>query len=291
MAALHALRPAVGGIVRNPILLLVTALYGLVQVPSFLVPSAQPILAALVSLATFGVFLLALPFFQGGLLGMASEAIAGRTGVGTLVAEGRDNYLALLLAYLVLLAINFAFGFVAFIGGLIVVIGGVASMPTGSPGAPAAGIDPTLLALLAVVVGGLVLVYLLVTFFIQFYAHAIVLDDAELIDGFRRSVGLVRSNPVSVVGYTLILLAGSVVLGTLGATASIVLGPQSAGAAATPLADLASVDPTLPLLVVAGVGYLLLTGAFAAFYATYSVAFYESTRPEASPSDGRDRHP
>lgn len=276
MAALHALRPAVGGIARNPVLLLVTALYGLTQVPSFIVPSTRPVLAALVSLATFGVLVLALPFFQGGLLGMASEAIAGRTGLRTLVAAGKDNYVSLLLAYLVLLAINFAFGFVAFIGGLIVVVGGVASMPTGAPGV---GVDPTLLALLAVVGGGFLLAYLLVTFAVQFYAHAIVLDDADLVDGFRRSVGLVRSNLVSVVGYTLVLLAGSVALGTLAAVASIVFGPQSAGAAATPLADLVPVEPTLPVLVVAGVGYLLLTSVFAAFYATYSVAFYESVRP------------
>ena len=283
MAALHSLRPAVDGIVRNPVLLLVTALYGLVQVPSFLVPSTRPTLAALVSLVAFGVVLLALPFFQGGLLGMASEAIAGRTGLGTLVAEGRGNYLSLLLAYLVLLAINVAFGFVAFMGGLILIIGGLASIPTGSPGAPGAGIDPTLLTLVAVVVGGLLFAYLLVTFFIQFYAHSIVLDDAELVEGFRRSVGVVRSHPLSVAGYTLVLLAGSVVLGTLGAGASIVLGPQSVGAAETPLVNVVSVDPTLPLLVVAGVGYLLLTSAFAAFYATYSVAFYESIRPDAGP--------
>jgi len=175
MAALHALRPAVGGIVRNPVLLLVTALYGLVQAPNFLVPPTQPVLAAVVSLATFGVLILALPFFQGGLLGMASEAVAGRTGLGTLVAEGKANYVSLLLAYFVLLAINVVFGFVAFIGGLIVVVGGVASMPTDAPGV---GVDPTLLAVFAIVAGGLLLAYLLVTFVVQFYAHAIVLDDA-----------------------------------------------------------------------------------------------------------------
>ncbi|WP_280588245.1 hypothetical protein [Halorubrum sp. Boch-26] len=279
MAALHALRPAVGGIVRNPVLLLVTALYGLAQVPSFLVPPTQPILTAVVSLATFGVFVLAIPFFQGGLLGMASEAVAGRTEVGTLVAEGKENYLSLLLAYFVLLAINLVFGFVAFMGGLIVVVGGAASTSTD---APAVGIDPTLLALLAIVGGGFLLAYLLVTFVVQFYAHAIVLDDADLVDGFRRSVGLVRSNVVSVLGYTLVLLAGSVVFGTLAAAASIVLGPQSPGTSGTPFADLATVEPGLPVLVGVGLGYLLLTGAFGAFYATYSVAFYERIGRDAA---------
>jgi len=281
MAALHALRPAVGGIARNPILLLVTALYGLAQVPNLLVPPTRPVLSAVVSLVTFGALILALPFFQGGLLGMASEAIAGRTGLGTLVAEGRDNYVSLLLAYFVLLAINFVFGFVAFVGALIAVVGGAATAPAD---VPALGVDPALLAGLAVVGGGFLLVYLLVTFVVQFYAHAVVLDDAELVDGFRRSVGLVRSNVASVLGYTLVLLVGSVVLGTLAAAASVVLSPQTAGTAASPFADLVPFDPTLPVLVVAGVGYLLLTSAFAAFYATYSVAFYEAVTRDDTPS-------
>ena len=280
MAALRALRPAVGGIARNPVLLLVTALYGLAQVPNLLVPATRPILAATVSLATFGVLVLALPFVQGGLLGMASEAIAGRTGLGTLLAEGRDNYLSLLLAYFVLLAINLVFGLVAFIGGLIVFVTGVATVPTD---APAVGVDPMLLALLAIVGGGLLLAYFLVTFAVQFYAHAVVLDDAALVDGFRRSVGLVRSNVLTVVGYSVILLVGSVALGTLAAAASLVLGSQTTGAPAAPFADLASVEPTLPVLVVAGVGYLVLTSAFAAFYATYSVAFYEAISRDAAP--------
>jgi len=280
MAALHALRPAVGGIVRNPVLLLVTALYGLAQVPNLLVPPTQPILAAILSLATFGVFVLVLPFVQGGLLGMASEAVTGRTGLGTLVAEGKANYVSLLLGYFVLLAINFAFGFVAFVGGLIAVVGGTASMRADAPGV---GVDPTLLVLLAIVGGGLLLAYLLVTFAVQFYAHAIVLDDAELVDGFRRSAGLVRSNLLSVAGYTLILLVGSLLLGVLAAAASVILGPQSAGMAVAPFADLAAVEPTPPVLVVAGIGYLLLTSAFAAFYATYSVAFYRAISPETAP--------
>jgi hypothetical protein len=281
MAALHALRPAVGGIARNPILLLVTALYGLAQVPNLLVSSTQPIVSAVVSLVTFGVLVLALPFFQGGLLGMASEAIAGKTDLGTLVAAGKANYVSLLLAYFVLLAINVVFGFIAFMGALIAVLGGAA---TAAPGdVSGLGVDPTLLAIVAIVVGGLVLAYLLVTVAVQFYAHAIVLDDAELVDGFRRSVGLVRSNLASVVGYTLVLFGGSAVLGILAAVASVILSAQSTGAAATPIDAWVPLDPTLPLLVVAGVGYLLVTSAFGAFYATYSVAFYRELTRDAAP--------
>jgi len=106
--------------------------------------------------------------------------------------------------------------------------------------APVVGFDPTLLAVVGVVAVGLVLAYLLVTFFVQFYAHAVVLDGSELVDGFRRSAGLVRSNLLSVFGYTVLLLVGSLLVGTLAAAASFVVGPQPPG---SPIAELVPFDP------------------------------------------------
>jgi len=165
------------------------------------VQSTSPVLASAISLVTFGVMILVLPFFQGGLLGMADEAIAGEARLGTLVAVGKANYVPLLLGYFVLLAVNMIFGFLAFMGAIIVIIGGsIAGMGggvgTGMGGgagtgvdAPVVGFDPTLLAVVGVVAVGLVLAYLLVTFFVQFYAHAVVLDGSELVDGFRRARG------------------------------------------------------------------------------------------------------
>jgi len=139
----------------------------------------------------------------------------------------------------------------------------------------------TLLAVVGVVAAGLLLVYFLITFFIQFYAHAIVLDDRELVDGFRRSVGVVRSNLLSVLGYTLLLVVGAGLVGTLAAAASFVATPQPAG---SPIAELIPFDFSAGLAVVGSIGYILLTGLFGAFYATYSVAFYESIRPDSAPA-------
>jgi len=283
MAALQALRPAVSGVVRNPIVLLITALFGGFQLPNLLVQSTSPVLASAISLVTFGVMILVLPFFQGGLLGMADEAIAGEARLGTLVAVGKANYVPLLLGYFVLLAVNMIFGFLAFMGAIIVIIGGsIAGMGggvgTGMGGgagtgvdAPVVGFHPTLLAVVGVVAVGLVLAYLLVTFFVQFYAHAVVLDGSELVDGFRRSAGLVRSNLLSVFGYTVLLLVGSLLVGTLAAAASFVVGPQPPG---SPIAELVPFDPSTGVVVVGAIGYVLLTGMAGAFYATYSVAFY-----------------
>jgi hypothetical protein len=263
---------------------LVTALFGVSQLPNLLVQPTSPVLASVISLVTFGVLVLVLPFFQGGLLGMADEALDGGTGLGTLVATGKANYVSLLLGYFVLLAVNMIFGFIAFMGALIVVIGGsVAGM--GGDGAaavdaPTLGFDPTLLVVAAVVAVVFVLAYLLVAFFVQFYAHAVVLDDAELVDGFRRSAGLVRSNLLSVFGYTALLTVGGAVVGLLAGGGSLLFGPQQPPG--SPFAAVVSIEPTTAILAAVALGYVLLTGVVGAFYATYSVAFYRSIRGDSA---------
>ena len=269
MAALSALPPAVSALARNPILVAVVALFGLVQLPQLAFQPSQPMLAALVSLGISGVMLLVMPFFQGGLLGMADEGLGGRTGLGTLVSAGKANYVNLLLAYLVLFAINFVFGIVAFFA---VVLGGI-GLFAGQSDPGFASFGASFLIILAI---GLVFVlaYLLVTFFVQFYAHAIVLSDAYLVAGFKRSVGLVRRNLLSTFGYTLILLVGSLVLGGVGSVASLLLAPQPT---AVPLPE-----PSLPVLAVAAIIYVVGIAVLGAFYAMYSVSFYRSIEDDPS---------
>ena len=179
MPALRSIRPAVGGVARNPVLVAVSALFALAQFPDLIVrPTASPGLAAAVSALTFGVLILVVPFFQGGLLAMADEALDGRTGVA---------------------------GFVRI---------------------PAE--DVTLVAVLGIIVVGLFGAYLLVTFFIQFYAHAVVVEDAELVAAFRRSVRLVRSNLGAAIPYTVILAAVGAPFGLLVAAAALTLAPPPA---------------------------------------------------------------
>ncbi|UWG51971.1 putative membrane protein [Halalkaliarchaeum sp. AArc-CO] len=261
MTALNALRPAVGALFRNPILVALVGLFGLLQLPQFALQPSQPLLAAAVSLGMTGVLLVVMPFFQGGLLGMADEALGGRTGLGTLVAEGKANYVRLLIAYLAVFAVNAVLGFVV----VFAVILGVASQYTGD-----GGTNVVLLGIAAVLGLLFALAYFLVAFFIQFYAHAIVLSDTGLVAGFKHSVGLVRRNLVSVFGYTLVLLAGSLLFGGVGGIASMLLSPQPTGSP-LPLPDL-----SLPLLIGAAIVYVGTLAILGAFYATYSVAFYRS---------------
>ena len=295
MAALQSLRPAVGGIVRNPILVVVAALFAVAQLPNLLVPPSMPVLSLAVSIGMFGVFVLGLPFAQGGFLGMADEAVSGRTRLGTFLSVGKEHYVSLLLGYLVLLALNFAFGFLAFFGAMAVVLGGAytaagsgaagnaMSTSTGASAGGAAtgtggfGADPTVLAAAALVGLGLLLVYLLVTFFIQFYAHAVVLDGTDLVAGFRRSAGLVRRNLLSSLGYTIVLFVGGIVFGGIAALSSAIAAVAFGGGMVdgSPAAELL---PALsPAVAVVGlVVYLVVVGVMGAFYGTYSVAFYRS---------------
>ncbi|WP_049982276.1 hypothetical protein [Halorubrum sp. BV1] len=297
MAALQSLRPAVGGIVRNPILVVVAALFAVAQLPNLLVPPSMPVLSLAVSIGLFGVFVLGLPFAQGGFLGMSDEAVTGHTRLGTFLRVGKEHYVPLLLGYLVLLALNFAFGFLAFFGAMAVVLGGAytaaestaagsaMSMGTGptagtggvAAGASGFGADPTILAAAAIVGLGLLLVYFLVTFFVQFYAHAVVLDGTDLVAGFRRSASLVRHNVVSALGYTIVLFVGGTIFGGVAALSSSIAAVAFGGGMAdgNPAAEL------LPALspAVAAVGlvvYLVVVGVMGAFYGTYSVAFYRS---------------
>ncbi|WP_144905739.1 DUF7847 domain-containing protein [Halobellus captivus] len=259
MAALKSLRPAVGALIRNPILIAIVGLFGVVQLPQLALQSSQPLLAALVSLAITGVMIIVVPFFQGGLLGMADEALDGETSVDTLLADGKANYVSLLIAYLAVFAVNLALGFVSFFVALF-----------GGAGLFALGGQSNRLGLIVFVGIGLlfVLAYLLIAFFIQFYGHAIVLSDTDVVDGFKRSLGLVRRNPLSVLGYSALLLVGSVVFGGVGGVASILLSPQPT---ALPLPEL-----SMPILAGAAVVYIVAIAVLGAFYATYSVAFYRA---------------
>jgi hypothetical protein len=282
MVVLHALQTALGAVRRNPVLLVVAAVFSLLQLPGLLAQSLHPLVGSLVSLGVSGVSIFVLPFFFGGILGMANEAIDGQTSLGTFVREGKTHYVSVLVVYLGLFAINLVLGFViafaAIFAGIFVLSG------AGQPN----------LALLAVLggIGLLALVgYLLVAFFVQFFGHAIVVDDLQAVESIKRSAWCVRHNLVSVLGYSLLTAAGGAVFGLFGGLFSLLATPRpptrgmngAAPPAAVPFpADL----PTLGLAGTAGLAVLLvvLTGVFGGLFAAFSTAFYREIRPPV-PSD------
>ncbi|MFW5919950.1 MAG: hypothetical protein ACOCSF_07145, partial [Halanaeroarchaeum sp.] len=100
-----------------------------------------------------------------------------------------------------------------------------------------------------------------------------VLNNAGLIGGFERSVGLVRGHLSSAIGYTIVVATGSLVFGGLAGVGSILLSPRPTG---LPV-------PELSPLVLAGAAFVsvLAMAILGAFYATYSVAFYRAIESPA----------
>lgn len=280
MAALHALQTAAGSSRRNPMLFVLAAALGLVQLPGLVAQYLNPFIGGFVSLGMSGVLILVVPFFLGGLIGMANEALDGRASLDTFVAEGKSHYLSILLVYLGIVALNFAFGIVV---GIAAIAGGAFFFASGG--------QPSLVVVAVVAVVGLLVLfgYLVVVFVIQFFGHAIVVDDLQAVAGVKRSAWCVRHNLLSVFGYTVIVVVAGSVFGLFGGLFSLVTAPSFRSGRMGPSAVGAAPDPTpLPLEVpefglvgVVGLAllYVLLSGLFGGLFAAYSTAFYREIRP------------
>lgn len=265
MAAIRSLQPALRSLVRNPILLVVTGAVGILQLPQLLAPTTGPLLSTVISLGMSGVLLLFLPFYQGGILGMGDEARNGSTSIGTLIEVGKSNYVSLLLSYVVVLAIAVAFGIIV---GLLTVVGGIGLIVGGGQSSPGfLAVSPAILAVGGIVSLLLVVGYLGTMVFIQFYGHEIVLNDAAVAEAFTGSIGLVRNNLLSTIGYSLIIFGGGGLIGAISAATSFLVAPQEPFQSFVP-------ELSLPLVIGAAVVSLLATAVLGAFYATYSVTFY-----------------
>ncbi|MFB6093609.1 MAG: hypothetical protein ABEJ77_01540 [Halanaeroarchaeum sp.] len=214
----------------------------------------------MLSLGLSLVFIVVMPFFQGGVIAMADEALDGQTRLQTFVTAGKANYVSILVAYLALIAVNFGLGIIGF---FVALFGGVVVL--GSGGVGSAGI--AVLAVIGLVIGIAVLLYLVLLFFLQFYGKAIVLDDMGAVDGLKHSVSVVRRNILGTLGYSLLV---GVLGGTFGAivgTFSILLSPESARAFSLPAIS-------LPLLAGVGLLALVVGVVFGGVFAMYSVSFY-----------------
>jgi len=268
MAVFAALRRSPGAVVRNPVLLVPILAAVLIQLPTILLQSVNPILASVASLVTSLLFVAVIPFFQAGLLAMADEALDGPTSLATFVDGGKRYYVPVLVAYLAILAVNAGVGMlavvVAFAGGAVVL------------GAGAAGATLPVVAAVGVLLAVVALCYLAVVFLVQFYGQAIVLEDRGAVDGLKRSVAVVRGNLAGSLGY-------AVVAGVLGGVVGAVVGVGSAltsagrtpagGEAAPPTAGLLP-EVSLPVVVAVGVAAVALLTLVSGVLTVFSVAFY-----------------
>ncbi|GAB3418530.1 hypothetical protein GCM10027435_18700 [Haloparvum alkalitolerans] len=276
MAVVDALRESPSALRRNPVVLVPVILLAALQLPQLALQAVNPILGAVVSLVVSVGIVFLVPFFQGGIVAMADEAIDGRTSLDTFVAAGKSNYVSIFGAYLALLGINLALGVVTIVASAFVGTGVLAMAQGGSSGAGGIGV----LAILGIVAVGF-LVYLLVAFFLQFYGHAIVLEDLGAVDGLKRSAARVRHNLLATFGY---MLLSGVVGGGVGLLFGVLSLLTTPGATAG-----AGIDVPVAAVVVVAVVAVAATGVVGAFLGIFSVAVYRRLPlpGEASASDRR----
>lgn len=278
MATIQSFNESLGVLKRNPLLFAAGLLYSVVVLPqSALSILGIPFVPTLLQMVTFFVT----PFVVAGILAMAYEGRERPTSFPTFKKVGKDRYLRLLLGNVVQFAIAAVFGVVLLVV-LVVTVGfGIAAAING-------GSDPSSALLgsvgVAAVAGVAVvaLLYLLLSFFLQFYAAAYVVDDADVIDGFVRSVGVVKENFVSALGFGVINLTIGLLL-TLPAVA-LVLVPLLAGDAGTgsELGTATQSATALETSMLAQVGLVaysfLVSVVLVPFRLTFSVSFYENHR-------------
>jgi hypothetical protein len=268
MRPLNALQRALRTTIREPVVLVVAALLALLQVPVLLSQLLPPLLAAVASLGINLVVLVLVPFTQGGLLGLADGALDGRADVGTFLAEGREHYVSMLGAYLVLLGVSIVAGIATLV--LLFVFGagfGAAAAGLGGSGAAGSSAVGALGLAFAGVFALIGLVFLVVFLFVQFYAQAIVIDDYGAVASFKRSAGLVRNNFVSTLGYSVLAFLISGTIGAVTGVGSVLLtgdGMSALGIDAS----------SLPLIAGLTVVIIVLSTLSSAVYSLYSVAFY-----------------
>ena len=271
MAVLKALKRTPGAFWRNPVIVLPMVALMLLQAPTFATEFLDPFVAVVLSIGASVMFVFLLPLFQGGIIGMADEAIDGSTSLGTFMTAGKSNYVSIFGAYLLLIGVNAVFGIAVFVA----IFFGIGAAYFGGNGNGGGA------SLVIVAVIGLIAVfgYLLFNFFVQFYSQAIVLDGHGAIGGLKRSIGVVRQNILGTFGYSLIAAGIGIGVGSVVGVLSVFASPTSMDTVIT---------ETPPLTWLIGIGILggVLTVVLGAFLAIYSVAFYRTISADG-PSQSR----
>ena len=267
MAAINSLTKVPGLLGSNPVLFVpLVVLYILTSIQT-VSQSMDPIVGAVIGLVFSGVFILVTPLFHGGTIGMTNEAAtSGRTSLGSFVTFGKQYYLSVLGAYLLFIAIMIALFVVGGIAAAIVTV--IYLTVSESVAVIAVG------ALLGVLLVG---VYLAISILLQFYAHAIVIEDYGAVDSLKRSASVVRQNLFSVLGYFAVLLVGgAVILAMYG----LLLWASPVDLFAEPGTVTVGAALTEALLTV------VVLGPAGAVYLVYSVLFYRSLLGEGVSSNG-----
>ena len=273
MGAISSLSTGFDALRRNPVLFVATFVTALLGSLSYVGQALGPIASTLFGLVSFLVTIVVTPFLTAGILGMAEEALGGHTSLGTLVDEGKANYLSMLGAYLLFIAVIFAVSIAFGIMFVIVAVAGGFALGMGGAGGAAGAIGGLGLGLgiIALVFAFLLGIFLLV-YFLQFYDVAVVVSDEGAVGSLRRSASFVRNNMLSALGFMAVYVLVSVV----GAIPIVWLSLQTTDftpATATATTQLMA-GPSFVELLPVTLATLVLSTLTSAFLYAYKVALY-----------------
>ena len=255
MAVVQALRQSPGVLIRTPALVVPMLILFLLDIPQLVLQTTNPLLASMVSMGFSVLLFVFIPFFQGGMVGMADEARVGESSVCAFLAHGTANFLQLFIAYLLVTVVYVILG-----GILFAVIFG--ALLTGVlEGSTLVLVGLGLLATL------FVFVMLLISFLIQFHVQAIVLEEYTVIEGLKRSYRVVRSNLRATVGYTAVAIVVGSVLGVVFGVLGLLTTPEAATSLGVPVLSIGG-------LIGVGLVATLIAAVISAFLYVYSVCFY-----------------
>jgi hypothetical protein len=188
-------------VTEHPLVLLAAVVTGVV------VPVVSFLLGLIPVLGPIVYFVLVQPVFIGGLLAMSVDAADGDVSLDSYVQGISDNYTSLAGVYAILVGIIIAFAIVAAV--LAVVFGVAGALGGAGAGSGAdAGVGALAGALGGFALVGLfsLLTALVVAVVVQFVEAAVVVGDAGAGEAYSESYRMLRTNPLSVLGYSLVRL-------------------------------------------------------------------------------------
>lgn len=201
-AALDGLSDTGRVAVDHPVVLVAAVLTGV------LAPVVSFVLGLIPLLGGLAYFVFVQPVFVGGLLNMAVDAAEGDVSADSYVEGATENYATLAGVYAILVGVTLALTVVAAVLAVVFgLAGALGGSGTAGPGADAGGaaLGGALGAVGVVVLVSLV-VALVVAVLVQFVEAAVVVGDAGAGGAYSDSWAVLRDNPVSVLGYTLVRL-------------------------------------------------------------------------------------
>ncbi len=276
MATIQSLTEAVGVLKRNPVVFVAGLIYAVVLLPQSALSALNiPLVPTLLQILTFFIT----PFIVAGILGMTYEGRVRQTSLDTFTKIGKKKYVSLLAGNLVIFVITVVFILLMIL--LAFIVAGIGFAAASAESALAGGVGIVSIAVFLAAI----LVFLLVMFFLQFWAPAIVADNVGIGPGFQRSAGLVKRNLLPTLGFGVLNLVINLAL-ALPALALALLpfltGVGTGAVGAT--GDLQSATQ-LGSSLLAQVGLIAYSFVIAVvmtpFRLAFAVSFYDNHRPSA----------